>query len=319
MIKFDFESLFPKPTLVTMIGLPGSGKSTIANQLAEDNPNTLVFSSDAYRKNLLGDENDQSNNELIFKTMHKDIRENILIGKNCIVDATNVTLKDRRRILDIVKDLAVHKVAYFVDTPHDECWNRDKARERSVGFGVIHKFLRSFQFPQRFEGFDQIIMHSQVGKNHWFDIDKSKRFLEMMDTTDQHNPHHLFTVGLHCRKLAAQCNDPLMLEAGYFHDFGKLYTKRFDEDGVAHYYNHDSVGTYFLATCPEVFNVATWEEVYEVLFYINYHMRAHNDFTHAKAEKKYRALFGDERFNKLMQFGEYDRIASGTHNLSKEN
>ena len=301
------------PNLIVMVGLPGSGKSTIAKQLAEENPNTFIFSSDAYRMKICGDENDQSKNDEVFLTLHRDLMFYLSEGKNCIFDATNVTMKDRRKVLEVAKGLTINKVAYFVDTPHDECWERDKERERSVGFGVIHKFLRRFQFPQMFEGFDKIIIHSQIGKNPWFDLDKSKRFLDMMDNTDQDNPHHLYTIGHHCRRLAHQCKDDIMMEAGYFHDFGKLYTKKFDEEGIAHYYNHDSVGTYFLATCPEVLNVTTWEEVREVLFYINYHMRAHNDFNSEKAQRKYKAIFGEERFNKLVEFGLYDRIASGTY------
>ena len=87
MDKPRFEDLFPKPTLIVMVGLPGSGKSTIAKQLAEDNPNTLIFSSDAYREKICGDENDQSNNDLVFRTLHKDLREALLLGKNCIFDA----------------------------------------------------------------------------------------------------------------------------------------------------------------------------------------------------------------------------------------
>ena len=317
MDKSRFEDLFPEPTLIIMVGLPGSGKSTIANQLAVDNSNTLVFSSDAYREKICGDENDQSNNDLVFRTLHKDLKESLLLGKNCIFDATNVTLKDRKRILDNVIDLNIEKIAYFVDTPHDECWERDKNRKRSVGFDVIDKFLRRFQFPQKFEGFDRIIIHSQIEKKPCFDLDKARKFLDMMDNTDQHNPHHLYTVGHHCRRLAHQCTDDIMMEAGYFHDFGKLYTKKFDEDGIAHYYNHDSVGAYFIATSPEVLIVTSWDEVYEILFYINYHMRAHNDFKSEKAQRKYKAIFGEERFNKLMEFGLYDRIASGTYEGEK--
>ena len=45
-----FEDLFPKPSLVVMVGLPGSGKSTIAEELAKKNPNTAIFSSDKYRE-----------------------------------------------------------------------------------------------------------------------------------------------------------------------------------------------------------------------------------------------------------------------------
>ena len=50
-----------------------------------------------------------------------------------------------------------------------------------------------------------------------------------------------------------------------------------------------------------------------MLFLVNFHMRAHNDFQSSKAQKKYRELFGDERFNLLMAFGECDRKATGTH------
>ena len=37
-----------------------------------------------------------------------------------------------------------------------------------------------------------------------------------------------------------------------------------------------------------------------------------------KAEKKYRKLCGNEWFDELMQFAEYDRIASGTYKHYQE-
>lgn len=36
-----------KPTLWVMCGLSGSGKSTVATQIAENNENTVIVSSDA--------------------------------------------------------------------------------------------------------------------------------------------------------------------------------------------------------------------------------------------------------------------------------
>lgn len=36
-----------KPKLMLLVGLSGSGKSTIAQKLAEENPNTVIVSSDA--------------------------------------------------------------------------------------------------------------------------------------------------------------------------------------------------------------------------------------------------------------------------------
>ena len=55
-----------KPTLWIMCGLSGSGKSTIATQIANENPNTIIVSSDAIREELTGNENDQSKNEDVF-------------------------------------------------------------------------------------------------------------------------------------------------------------------------------------------------------------------------------------------------------------
>lgn len=57
------------PTFVLMVGLPASGKSTYAQELAEE-MRAVICSSDAIRKELFGDENSQDNNEEVFKLLH---------------------------------------------------------------------------------------------------------------------------------------------------------------------------------------------------------------------------------------------------------
>lgn len=314
-----FEKLFPKPTFIMMIGLPGSGKSTIAKDLAE-NGNAKIFSSDEYRAKLLGDENDQSNNQIVFDTLYKDMIDCILIsGQNVIFDATNITIKDRKRCLDKLSRYAINKIAYFVNTPYQTCILNDRDRDRSVGIDVINKFIAKFQFPQLFEGFDRIIMHHHRSVEPIYDSQSAAVYLKKMKGFDQKNPHHAYSLDRHCTTLVALAinatdDNNVLTEAGYFHDIGKLFTQRIDDDGVAHYYNHDSIGAYEVATHPEITFLKTWDEIYEMIFYINFHMRAHRDFTGAKAERKYRKLFGDRLFNNLMQFAEWDRIASGTYN-----
>ena len=320
MIKPAFEDLFPKPLFIMMVGLPGSGKSTAAKKLMDRyaDRNIEIFSSDKYREMILGDENNQDNNQLVFNSLYNDLIEAILAGKNVILDATNITIKDRKKCLDRISKYAVNKVAYFMDTPYEQCILNDLKRDRSVGEQVIAKFLHKFQFPQKYEGFDEIIMDKHVDKDPTYNPAVAGSYLSQMKNFDQKNPHHLYFLDRHCGTLAALANNAthnnILSEAGYFHDVGKLFTQRVDEDGAAHYYNHDSVGAYIIATHPEVTYLKTWDEIYEMIFYINFHMRAHRDFTGAKAEMKYRKLFGDRLFNNLMQFAEWDRIASGTYN-----
>ena len=43
-----------KPKLYVMCGLSGSGKSTIAKQIANDNPDTVIISIDMIREQLTG-------------------------------------------------------------------------------------------------------------------------------------------------------------------------------------------------------------------------------------------------------------------------
>lgn len=59
-----------------MIGLPASGKSTIAKEIAKSE-DAIIVSSDEIRKEF-GDVNDQSQNAKVFKEVEKRLKQNIL-------------------------------------------------------------------------------------------------------------------------------------------------------------------------------------------------------------------------------------------------
>lgn len=59
-----------------MIGLPASGKSTIAKEIAKSE-DAIIVSSDEIRKEF-GDINDQSKNTKVFEEVEKRIKQNIL-------------------------------------------------------------------------------------------------------------------------------------------------------------------------------------------------------------------------------------------------
>lgn len=142
------------PTLTLMVGLPASGKSTYSKQLVDEN--TILLSSDTIRKELLGKETDQTQNELVFTTLYSRAREALLSDKNVIIDATNVSVRDRKRVLENFGDLSISRHAIVIQTPISECIKRDKQRARSVGAYVVRKYARFYQTPTKDEGFNKI-------------------------------------------------------------------------------------------------------------------------------------------------------------------
>ncbi len=142
-------------TLTVMVGLPASGKSTYAQQLVDEN--TVVLSSDLIRKELFGFEENQTGNTIVFKTLYSRARELFKNGKNVIIDATNVSIFDRKRVLENFTDLSIYRQAIVIETSIDKCVERDKARTRTVGKDVIKKYANKYQKPTYSEGFDKII------------------------------------------------------------------------------------------------------------------------------------------------------------------
>ena len=206
-----------KPRLTLMVGLPASGKSTYAHKIAP-HLKAVVLSSDTIRNELLGSEKDQSNNELVFKTLYSRAKELLIKGINVIIDATNINMKDRKRTLSNFSNLNIERYCVVMVTPIETCIELDKSRERTVGEEVIKKFLYRFEYPMDYEGFDKIHAESIFNTIMHEQFEKMKNF-------NQKNPHHKFTLDKHCieccKHLSKKTNDTDLIEAGLVHDIGK--------------------------------------------------------------------------------------------------
>ena len=230
---------------IMMIGLPGSGKSTIA-QAYSVGYGYEVVSSDAIREELYGDAATQGDPQKIFKVFHQRIEEALKAGKNCIADATNLKRKNRIEMLRLPEVKKAYKKAYFVAVPVSVCRLRNEGRKRTVPDEVITRMVNSFEPPTIEEGFNYIAINTCGFDGIYGD---EKLFYETYKNYDQKNSHHSLSLGDHCLKTAKLADEkgagPLLCMAAAIHDCGKPMTRSFKEgDENAHYYGHHCRGAY---------------------------------------------------------------------------
>ena len=66
--------------LILLVGPSAAGKSTFAEKYIRENPDTLYLSSDQLRKDLTGDENNQTVNGQVFGIIKSRTDENLKNG-----------------------------------------------------------------------------------------------------------------------------------------------------------------------------------------------------------------------------------------------
>lgn len=243
-----------KPEFIMLVGLPGSGKSTLIKRYKE----YKVHSSDDIREELTGDVNRQDINNLVFKTLHNRVKEDLLNGENVIYDATNINWKRRKAFLQELNKIPCWKYCLLIATPFEVCLERNNQRDRNVPYNIIERMYKNFDIPWYNEGWDNIWVEYTDDKHREAYDDWSKFIFDTLDFNQQ-SKWHTKTLGDHCRLcseyVTKQVNELNGLNeretflAAALHDCGKPFCKSFkDSKGnpseFAHYYNHENVGAY---------------------------------------------------------------------------
>ena len=300
---------------VMMVGLPGSGKSTEAQKLAFEY-DANIHSSDDIREELSGDINNQDINDLVFKTLHSRIKEDLLNGKNCIYDATNISYKRRMAFLCELNKIPCVKVCVFMATPYEECLKNNSKRDRVVPEGVIKRMYMNFDVPFWYEGWDKILTVYQSYRGYYGD---PISWCENMKQYDQKNPHHTLSLGYHCelaynaiqQKYGTTSNrDVAMRVATMLHDEGKEFCQTFvncknEVTDIAHYYHHEHVGSY-----DSLFYDMTCDPL-DVAAIIRWHMQPYfwEKDNNEKSHDKYRRLWGLDLYADIMALHLSDKNA----------
>lgn len=298
------------PVLYMPIGVPGSGKSTYyKNNFNEDE--TVLVSSDAIRKEVFGDENDQEHNSEVFELMRKRTIEALKNNKDVYYDSTNISSKRRIGLFNCSKDIRnAEKVAIVFCTPLEVAIERNNNRERKVPKDVIISMAKRFDVPHMNEGYSDIILYRE---DSFLRIDLLKKIMDA-ENLSHDNPHHRLTIGKHMEeayKYACCSRFPSeVCFAALYHDVAKPLVKDFhnikgEATEEAHYYGHDKLSAYmYLSYCKR--GNETESHLLEVANLISNHMIFFNkDINLKKFEMKY----GSEFLKKLELLHDCDTYA----------
>jgi len=142
----------PKGYVVLAIGLPGSGKTTWFGRRG-----VTPLSSDLLRNILFDDVEEQRYQGLVFSTLRSLLRARLIARMPWnYVDATNLSVHERRQWIKMAKSFGYEVQAVFFDVPLEVCLERNRQRDRSVSEDIMRRMAEKLKPPVFEEGFAKI-------------------------------------------------------------------------------------------------------------------------------------------------------------------
>ena len=141
-----------RPKIIVLVGLPGSGKTYYVDVMR-----VPALSSDELRRVLSDDPDNQTIHRRVFSVLRELLKHRIELGRPVTyIDATSLTLLERRPYIKIAEQLDCDIEAVFFDVPVAECQRRNRLRQRIVPDEVIERMAERLVRPSVEEGFSRI-------------------------------------------------------------------------------------------------------------------------------------------------------------------
>lgn len=168
-MKFTTTGDMMKPTLIMLVGLPGTGKSTWIRDQGFwdrwDSADTMVLSTDNFIESVASGEGKTYSEvfPMAIKAAEKNLEEGleyaIQTDMNIVWDQTNLSVSSRKKKL---RKIPAHyrKVAkVFLPTDEHEAWlNSPERAGKVIPKNVLDSMQATFQMPTVDEGFDEVIV-----------------------------------------------------------------------------------------------------------------------------------------------------------------
>jgi len=141
--KYDISqiSLSNTSEIIIMMGYPGSGKTTLSEEIIKTNNNYVAIKGDDYKSNT--------------SKMLKASLEHIKNNKSIIYDATNSSIKKRKLYIDFANKYNYSVKCIHISTSLDKAYKQNLTRQDEkkvpkIAFSVYKKY---YEEPNEKEGF----------------------------------------------------------------------------------------------------------------------------------------------------------------------
>ena len=163
-----------KPAFVVVSGLPGTGKSYFCRRLAERIP-VIILESDVMRKTLFPSPTySTAESARLFQAIHNLIEYLLKKGIPLVLDATNLSERNRERLYHIAYQLDARLVMVRVEAPPEVV--QERLRNRANGTGSEED-----QSEADWAVFQRMKTSVQKIRRHHFAVDTSRDIAPVLD------------------------------------------------------------------------------------------------------------------------------------------
>lgn len=163
-----------------LIGPPGAGKSTLAQQWVKRSPHYHWISTDHIRQDLFGNAAVQGNWPQVEAEVIRQIKQAIATGQPVIYDATNAKRAWRLSLMQHLSDGQTQWMGWWLKTPLAVCQTQNRGRDRQVDDDIIadmYKALKGMP-PIPAEGF--VVVNSVPLQDGKFGFDVIQRKIQTL-------------------------------------------------------------------------------------------------------------------------------------------